>query len=43
VSVIFDINKSNMILMEQQPKKEIKVLGKKVLVEDSEDEDPGFL
>lgn len=32
-----------MILMEHQPKKEIKVLGKKVLLEDSEDEDPNFI
>jgi hypothetical protein len=42
-SVMFDINSSNLVLMETAKKDKIKVLGQTVIVENSDDEDPKML
>lgn len=44
LNVIFDINKSNIVLLKKQKENVKIVLGKKVKVEDSDEEqDPDFI
>lgn len=40
---IFDINNSNMVLMETKKKEVIQMLGMQIKIEDSDDEDPHFM